>query len=95
VDRSEVEAILESLVENLASVEHDRWAHWQRYMHSKAERRPDGSLILPAELVERWETQISTSYTNLSDAEKESDREQVRRYLPLIAAALAERDRSA
>ena len=91
MERSEVEAVLETLVERLAAVEHDRWAHWQRYMHGKAERRPDGALILPAELVERWEAQISTSYADLSEAEKESDREQVRRYLPLIAAAFAER----
>ena len=33
----------------------------------------------------------STRYADLSEAEKESDREQVRRYLPLIAAAFAER----
>lgn len=91
MERSDVEAVLEALVERLAAVEHDRWAHWQRYMHGKAERRPDGALILPAELVERWEAQISTSYADLSEAEKESDREQVRRYLPLVAAAFAER----
>lgn len=91
MEQSQVEALLETLVEKLAAVEHDRWAHWQRYMHSKAERRPDGALILPAELVKRWEAQISTRYDDLSEAEKDSDREQVRRYLPLIAAALAER----
>lgn len=91
MERSEVEAVLETLIETLAAVEHDRWAHWQRYMHGKAERCSDGALILPAELVERWEAQISTSYADLSEAEKESDREQVRRYLPLIATAFAER----
>ncbi len=90
MERSQVEALLETLVERLAAVEHDRWAHWQRYMHGKAERRPDGALILPVELVKRWEEQISTRYDDLSEAEKESDREQVRRYLPLIAAALVE-----
>ncbi|MFN0074005.1 MAG: hypothetical protein ACKVVP_21205 [Chloroflexota bacterium] len=95
MERSEVEAVLESLIERLAATEHDRWAHWQRYMHGMAERRPDGALILPAELVERWEAQISTSYADLSEAEKESDREQVRRYLPLLAAAFADRGRRA
>ena len=39
-------------------------------------------------LVARWERQIATDYGALSDDEKESDREQVRRYLGLIAAAL-------
>ncbi|WP_437962699.1 hypothetical protein WME76_46575 (plasmid) [Sorangium sp. So ce119] len=84
--------MLESLIDELAAIEHERWSHWQRYMHSKCERRPDGSLVLPAELVRRWDAQSSTSYAALSESEKESDREQVRRYLPLIAAVLAERD---
>jgi hypothetical protein len=90
MERREVEAVLHALVEKLAAIEHERWAHWQRYMHGKGERRPDGSLVLPAELVRQWETQIATSYANLSEAEKTSDREQVRRYLPVIAAALTD-----
>lgn len=49
----------------------------------------DGSLLIPAELVDRWTDQIDTPYEELSDAEKESDREQVRRYLPVIESALA------
>jgi hypothetical protein len=79
---------LESLMEQLAAVEHDRWSDWQRYVHSKCKRSPDGSLVIPAHLVERWETQINTPYADLSEPEKESDREQVRRYLPVIDAAL-------
>jgi hypothetical protein len=77
------------LLEELASIEHERWAHWQRYLHNKAERRPDGSLVFPAELVERWEAQIATPFDQLTAAEQESDREQVRRYLPVIAKALS------
>jgi hypothetical protein len=47
-------------------------------------------LLLPADLVARWEKQIDTKYAALDDQERESDREQVRKYLPLIASALAE-----
>src|SRR5258708_780636 len=83
------------LIERLASVEHERWSHWQRYMHSKGIRQPDGSLLLPAELVARWEHQIATKYAELDDKEKESDREQVRKYLPLIASALTDRKSAA
>lgn len=90
--RSQAEAVLETLVEDLAMIEHERWAHWQRYIHDKGERRPDGSLVLPAELVRQWDTQIATAYADLSESEKVSDREQVHRYLPLIIAALAKRD---
>jgi hypothetical protein len=79
--------VLDRLTEALANVEHERWSHWQRYMHSKCKRMSDGSLIVPPELVDQWERQLATSYSELSEAEKESDREQVRRYLPIILAA--------
>lgn len=90
--RSEVESLLEGIVDQLAAINHERWSHWQLYMHSKGDRLPDGALVLPAELVAYWEAQIATSYANLSEAEKLSDREQVRRYLPLIVAAFAGHD---
>jgi hypothetical protein len=79
---------LDDLLESLAAIEHERWAHWQRYIHSKGIRQPDGSLVIPAELVNRWEKQIATRYADLDDKEKESDREQVRRYLPVIKSAM-------
>ena len=84
-----IEHLLGGLLEQLAAVEHERWSHWQRHVHSKCVRQPDGSLCLPAGLVARWEKQINTKYAELDEQEKESDREQVRKYLPLIVAALA------
>ncbi len=75
-------------METLAALEHERWSHWQRHLHSQCECRDDGSLTIPAELVSRWTEQMSKPYAKLSEDEKESDREQVRRYLPAIAAAL-------
>ena len=41
-------------------------------------------LIIPSKLVAQWERQIATDYADLSEKEKESDRDQVRRYWPLI-----------
>ena len=79
---------LNELTEHLAAIEHERWSHWQRYLHSKGQRQPDGSIVLPPQLVERWEKQMATAYADLSEKEKDSDREQVRKYLPTIAAAL-------
>jgi len=76
-----------ALLEQLAAIEHERWAHWQRFMHGKGERKPDGSLVLPADLVAQWERLIETPYAQLTDKERESDREQVRRYLPVVAQA--------
>lgn len=86
-----IREVLESkqTVERLAVIEHERWAHWQRYVHEQCERQMDGSLVVPAELAGRWETQIETPYTELSKQEQESDREQVREYLPTIVDVLA------
>ena len=81
--------LLESAIDRLAAVEHERWAHWQRYMHERGERREDGSLVLPDELVRRWDAQITTPFNALSEEEKESDREQVRRYLPILVEILS------
>jgi hypothetical protein len=74
----------ESLVEELAALEHQRWAHWQKYLHDKGQRQPDGSIVLPAELVARWERQINTQYADLTAEEKDSDREQVKKYRRLL-----------
>lgn len=88
MQRQPIEDLLGGLIEQLAAIEHERWSHWQRYVHGQCVRQPDGSLLVPAHLVERWERQIHTKYADLDDHERESDREQVRKYLPLIAAAL-------
>lgn len=74
----------ESLVEELAALEHQRWAHWQKYVHDKGQRQPDGSIVLPADLVAHWERQINTQYADLTAEEKDSDREQVKKYRPLL-----------
>jgi hypothetical protein len=91
---AEVEQLLASLVERLASIEHDRWSHWQKYLQSKCVAHPDGTLSIPSELVAQWTRQSTTPYDRLSDAEKNSDREQVRKYLPIIADALKARSSS-
>jgi hypothetical protein len=75
------------LLERLAAIEHERWAHWQRFMHEQGERQPDGSLLLPADLVAKWDHLINTPYAQLTEKERESDRDQVRRYLPILSKA--------
>lgn len=77
------------LMEALAAAEHVRWSHWQRYMHAQCVVGEDGSLIIPADLVRQWTRQMDASYEELSEKEKASDREQVHRYLPIIAAVLS------
>ena len=92
METDRLEKALDELLETLASVEHERWSHWQRYVHSKCvPQGDDGALLIPADLVKQWETQIATPYSELTHQEKESDREQVRKYLPLIVSALGKR----
>lgn len=74
---------LDEYIEELADIEHQRWADWQRWVHDESIGHPDG-LIIPQDLVNRWERQINTPYSKLSEKEKQSDRNQVQRYLPTI-----------
>jgi len=90
MDNQGTKDILNGLIERLSAIEHERWSHWQRHVHSKGIRQPDGSLLLPAEVVARWERLIATGYAQLTEEEKVSDREQVSKYLPVIASALPE-----
>lgn len=82
--------IEEKFVEDGASLEHERWARWQKYMFSKGTVDSDGIFHLPKEFVDRWFRKIDTPYSELSESEKESDRKETRNYLPLIRQALEE-----
>ena len=63
----------DDLLEQLSALEHEQWAHWTKYMLES----------LTADNIARWKEQIETSYENLSDKEKESDREWARKVLKI------------
>lgn len=73
--------------EKLAAIEHERWSDWQNYMHSKCIKDENGNLVIPASLVKHWERLIDTCYEDMTEREKDSDREQVDRYWALIREA--------
>lgn len=75
---------MSDLFEQLAAIEHERWASWQKYLHSLCIKDSLGNLTMSANRVQHWERQIETSYTDLSEREKEMDRDQVRKYWHLI-----------
>jgi hypothetical protein len=60
--------------ERLAKYAHGAWAGWMHYMWSKSTTNEDGTLTIPKVLVERWKRQAMTTYENLPELEKESDR---------------------
>lgn len=82
----------EDIKEQLADIEHQRWADWQKWMHSLTKDLPLGARgvfrVIPQVYFDRWERQINTSYADLTAAEKAADMEQVNRYWPLIETLL-------
>lgn len=61
------------IIEIMADIEHQRWTNWQKYVHSILEP----IRTIPPLYWERWERQINTSYSSLSEKEKDSDRLEV------------------
>ncbi|MEK6879870.1 MAG: hypothetical protein AABY22_09700 [Nanoarchaeota archaeon] len=57
--------INDEIVEELAELEHQQWSHWTDHLLSNQN----------VENVARWMMQIETPYKDLSEKEKESDRE--------------------
>lgn len=62
-------------LERLATLEHEQWAHWTRYMIDH----------LTPENIERWRRQCATPYAELTEKERESDREWARKALAVMA----------
>lgn len=70
--------------ERLAGVQHEIWSHWMRYMFSVCVQHTDGSYTIPSEEAKRWQYQMDTPYTELSEEEKQSDREQALRMISML-----------
>ena len=75
------------LFEKLADIEHKRWANWQKYLHSRLTDL-NGTLVMSPKYRRHLERLIDTPYSELSEREKESDREEVRKYWNIISEAL-------
>lgn len=78
----------QQVIEKLAEIEHERWSDWQKWCHKILRENVFGVDSLE-KVLERWDKQIATPYPELSEAEKQSDRDQVERYLPIINSLIA------
>ena len=74
IDKEGNEYDIDNLIEKLAALEHEQWAHWTRYMLDN----------LTPENIQRWRRQIETPYEDLSEKEKESDRVWARKVMELM-----------
>jgi hypothetical protein len=70
------ERIMRGLLEDLASLEHQQWGHFFRHM--KANWNEDN--------IKRWTGQAYKRYEQLTEAEKESDREWARKVIKILGA---------
>ena len=62
------------ILEELSELEHKQWAHWTEYMLNN----------LTDEDIKRWKRQIETPYSELSEKEKDGDREWAEKVLKII-----------
>ncbi len=60
--------------ERLAELEHIQWAHWTKYMLDN----------LTLENMAKWWKQSQTSYSELSEVEKEADRKWARKVVEAL-----------
>ena len=70
--------VTSDIIERLAAHEHEQWAHWTRYMLDN----------LTEENIARWRQQIETDYQDLSESEKESDRQWARQAIAIASLSI-------
>lgn len=82
----------DELREDLAEYAHEVWSGWMKYMlddvRSFEASTGIGSakmLVLRNKWVERWRRLMNTSYADLSESEKQSDREEADKMLEIIS----------
>ena len=87
--------------EEMAALEHEQWAHWTKYMLGLLrpviglgfyEARGCGleneeDIVKARDALARWRRQIATPYADLSEQEKNSDREWADKVIKIIQAA--------
>ena len=71
------------LKEQLADISHEIWAHWMKYLFSRCED-DDLGMVISHEDAEHWKRQINTAYEDLTEREKDSDREQADKIIKII-----------
>lgn len=93
------EQVRATMREQLAEYAHDAWSGWMKYQFSKGYFRNielEGTVqqvwIMPGWARQRWERQMNTPFSALSDAEKKSDYDEADRILKILSASSKESD---
>ena len=64
----------EKLIEELSDLEHKQWGHWTKYMLDN----------LTEENKKNWKRQINTKYIDLSEEQKDMNREWAEKVLKIV-----------
>jgi len=82
--REKIIGRVEERAEQVAEVQHEIWSHWMKYLFSVSKLWGNGTVNIPAEKVQRWKRQMCTPYAELTEREKDSDREQANKVLEVL-----------
>ena len=70
--------------EKIAGAIHKIWSEWIHHLFSLSRNNTNGSVTIPRKLVNRWQRQMTTEYKDLTEVEKDSDREEAQKILTII-----------
>ena len=69
--------------ELVAEVSHEIWSHWMKYLFSRCED-DDLGIVIMHEDARHWDRQRKMPYEELTEREKDSDREQADKIIKII-----------
>lgn len=67
--------------EKLAAKAHEQWSGWMKYLFENSIKNYDGTVTIPKWAVDRWNRQMNQTYSDLPEAEKDSDRREAEKVL--------------
>lgn len=70
--------------ERLANLMHEIWAHWMKYVFARCWETLDADMVIPFDFASRWQRQMDMDYEQLSEQDKESDRQQADKILAVL-----------
>lgn len=71
---------IDPVLEKLANTAHEVWSGWVSDLIIKHQIY-EGAILIPTEKVNRWKELVATSYDDLSEEEKEKDRDEAIKYM--------------
>lgn len=74
---------MDDLREALSAYSHHAWVGGMVFLFGVSVHHPDGSVTIPSRFVTQWRRQMTTVYTDLSNDEKASDRNEADRILAI------------